>query len=99
MAAGEVADAGPHQDPERGTDRVEDEKSRPLHAGRAGDDSVGLAQALDEACDDDDLAAVTVEECGGFVQSFGGEEDVAAVSPGEPAPAEVADRETDVVSE
>src|SRR5436305_788282 len=37
MAAGEVADAGPHQDPERGTDRVEDEKSRPLHAGRGGD--------------------------------------------------------------
>jgi hypothetical protein len=41
---------------------------------------------------------VAVEEGGGVVQSFGGEEDVAAVSPGEPASADVADRETDVVA-
>jgi hypothetical protein len=43
-------------------------------------------------------ASVPLEEGGGFIQSFGGEEDVAAVSPGEPAPAEVADRETNVVA-
>ena len=70
-----------------------------MHAGGAGDDPVGLAQALDEPGDDDDLAAVAVEEAGGFVQSFGGEEDVATGSLGELAPAEVADRETDVVAD
>jgi hypothetical protein len=61
-------------------------------------DAVGLAQALDESCDDDDLAAVAFEEAGGFVQSFGREEDVAAVAFDQAAAAEVADGEPDVVA-
>ena len=64
----------------------------------AGDDAVRLAQALDEARDDDDLAAVAVEEARGLLQTLGRQEDVAAVPFGERTAAEVADREADVVA-
>jgi hypothetical protein len=64
----------------------------------AGDDPVGLAEALDEARDNDDLPAVVVEEERGLLQSLGCEEQVAAVSLGEATSAEVADGETGVVA-
>jgi hypothetical protein len=69
-----------------------------VHAGRAGDDAVGLAQTLDEPRDDDDLAAVAFEESGGLVQPFGRKEDVAAVAFDQAAAAEVAEGEADVVA-
>src|SRR5262249_45995459 len=63
------------------------------------DDAVRLAQAFDEARDDDDLAAVTVEETGGLVQPLGRQKDVAAVPFGERTAAEMADREAEVVTQ
>ena len=39
-----------------------------MHPGDAGDDAVELAQPFDEAGDDDDLAAVPVEELLGAIE-------------------------------
>ena len=91
VAAGEVANAGPHRDPQCRADRVADQEFRPAHARGAGDNAVGLAQALNEPRDDDDLAAMAVEETGGLLKAFGRKEDVAAIALDQPASAEVAD--------
>jgi hypothetical protein len=55
--------------------------------------AVGLTQALDEPRDDDDLAAVAVEEASGLLEALGCDEHVAAVAFDQAAAAEVADRE------
>ena len=99
MAAREVADAGPHQHPECGAECIEDEKPRPAHAGRPGDDAVRLTQALDEPRDHDDLATVTVKEARGFVESLRREKDVAVVALDEGTPADVAEGKPDVVAQ
>ena len=59
---GQVADGRPGADPERGADRVQGQEAAKAHPGQAGQDAVGLAQAVDEAGHQDDLAAVPVEE-------------------------------------
>jgi hypothetical protein len=59
---GQVADRRPDPDPERGADRVQGQEPAKAHPGQAGQDAVGLAQAVDEAGHRDDLAAVPVEE-------------------------------------
>ena len=62
VAAGRIADGHPGPHPQSGTDGVEEEETPPVHTADAGDDSVRLAQALDEPRNDNDLAAVPVEK-------------------------------------
>src|SRR5262249_27206590 len=99
VAAREIANARPDRHPERGADRVEEDEPGPVHSRRAGDDPVRVAQPFDETRDDDDLAAVALEEARGSVEPLGREEDVAAVAFHERATAEVPDPEADVVAD
>jgi predicted secreted hydrolase len=99
VAAREVADARPHRHPQCRSDGVEDQEAPPVHAADTGDDAVGLAQALDEACDDDDLAAVSIEEAGCLVDALRGEEYIAPVAVDEPAAAKVTDGKAGVVAQ
>jgi hypothetical protein len=62
VIAGRIADGHPGPHPQRGTDGVEEQETPPVHTADAGDDSVRLAQALDEPRNHDDLAAVPVEK-------------------------------------
>jgi hypothetical protein len=62
-------------------------------------DSVGLAEPLNEAGNDDDLAAVALEEAGGPLEPLRGQQHVAAEALGDPSSAEAADREADVVAD
>jgi hypothetical protein len=62
VAAGRIADGHPGSHPQSGTDGVEEDKTPPVHAADAGDDSVRLAQSLDEPRNHDDLATVPVEK-------------------------------------
>ncbi|MET7479827.1 hypothetical protein ABZT17_36460 [Streptomyces sp. NPDC005648] len=55
MVPGEIAEGHPDAHPQRCPEGVEGQKPAPGHLARAGDDAVGLAQALDEAGDGDDL--------------------------------------------
>jgi hypothetical protein len=96
VVAGQVADAGPHADPEGRADRVQDQEPGEAHPGHAGDDPVGLAEPVDEAGERDDLAAVPGEELLGpghparrkeHVPAEPGQQPVAAVAPDDPADA------------
>jgi hypothetical protein len=62
VVAGYVAEGHPGPHPQGGADSVEEDETSPVHAADAGDDSVRLAQALDEPRNHDDLAAVPVEK-------------------------------------
>src|SRR5271155_266015 len=97
VVAGHIADGHPGSDPQSGTDDVEEDETAPVHAADAGDDPVRLAQALDEPCNHDDLAAVPVEKDLSLVQSLLGQEDVSAPSQGQRTAAEMPDGEADVV--
>ena len=48
MVAGQVTDRDPQADPERCADGVEGDEASPVHLADAGDDAVGLPQALDQ---------------------------------------------------
>jgi hypothetical protein len=62
VVAAQVADGGPHRDPEGRADRVQKQEPAEAHPGHAGDDPVGLAQHVHEPGDRHDLAAVPGEE-------------------------------------
>ncbi len=63
-----------------------------MKAGYAGDDAVGLAQALDEARDGHDLAAVPLKEPLHVVEALADQEDVPPRAQDEPASPEMPDR-------
>jgi len=97
VVAGQVAEAHPGPHPQSGAECVEDQETPPVHAADAGDDSVGLAQALNEPRDHNNPRAVVIEEVFGFGQPFLGEEYVPAPSQGQRTAAEMPDGEADVV--
>src|SRR3984957_10524095 len=97
VIAGQVAEAHPGPDPQSRAECVEAQETPPVHAGDAGDDSVRLAQALDEPRDHDDLAAVPLEEALGLGQPLLGQPHVAPPSQRQRTAAEMPDGEPDVV--
>src|SRR5260370_29516509 len=97
VVASEVAERGPGADPQHGAERVEGHETQPVHLGQPSDDSVRLAQTLDEAGDDHDLAAKAGEESLRLLETFAGEPDVLAEAQDERAAADPADRAADVV--
>src|SRR4051812_50134485 len=99
MRAEHVRDRRPPAYPERGADRVVDQKRPPRHRGDPGDHAVELPQPVDEPGDHDDPVAAPGEELLGPFEAFRRDEDVLAEPVHDPAAAAYADPVADVVAQ
>src|SRR5660398_251425 len=70
VVAGQLCAGAPEPHPQRGSDDVEEEESRPWHARDSGQDPIELPQPLHEACAYDHPGSVAAEEAFPMLQTL-----------------------------
>ncbi len=97
---GEVVEANSDDGrPEDAAGGVEDEEAAPVHLHRAGQEGGLGAKDRDEAAEEDDLAAVAIEQVAADLQPVLIDADVVAVAAQQPVAAGAADQVADVVAD
>src|SRR5660398_71561 len=105
VVAGQICAGAPEPHPQRGSDDVEHQESRPWHAQGSGQDPIELPQPLHETCTYDHPGSVAVEEAFPMFQTLLVHQLMAAQVQAlphpqdEPPPSEVSDGKAHVVAQ